>query len=209
MPRRLNLQKDFMIALLTLILWAGMTAWMHLAYGQKLIITGNVSGSYEAPDTILFINAYGTNVEVCAPIVIIEDSDINSTTVWTGDCQWTCDSSLTPGIIVQFDPNLGDEEWMNHGYVDVLTDSAAFFSNDAMNFYRLNIGVYVLNEIIDFACPVDSFYVSGLQITPPGGVDRPPGGTRQFDITFRALANNRTNEVVMTWIRTEDNYPMN
>jgi hypothetical protein len=42
---------------------------------QKLIITGNTIGSYIHPDTICFYQATGNYVKVCAPIVVVEDSE--------------------------------------------------------------------------------------------------------------------------------------
>ena len=189
------------IVIISLVLMTSVIAW-----GQKLILTGNVQGAYDGADTICFINANGTNLDVCADVIIVEDSDLIGVQMYTGDCSFSCDSSLIPGIAVLNDDWLGDSEWIEDGYADVLTDSAAFYTQDALNFIK-TLGVYVLNDIISFACPVDSFYVSNLVITPPGGIDRPPGGTRTFEISLTAWAGGRNNTQVMTWSRTEERYP--
>jgi len=175
-------------------------------FGQKLILTGNVSGSYDGADTICFINATGTNLDVCADVIIVEDSDLIGVQMYTGDCTFTCDSSLIPGIATPDDYTIGDAEWIADGYDAVIQDSADFYTQDFLNLAQ-SFGLYVLNDVIPFACRTDTLYVTGVTITPPGGVDR-PSGTRQFDIEFYAEAGGRNNTAVMTWIRTEENIPM-
>jgi len=106
-----------------------------------------------------------------------------------------CEDHYIPGIAVLKDSCIRDDEWPGN----VLTDSVAFFTLDALMLFQ-NYGCYANDD-----CGIDSFFVKSLVITPPGGVSRPPGSTRRFDVTFRAVDfAGRSTEAVMTWVRNED-----
>lgn len=111
----------------------------------------------------------------------------------------TCIDKYIPGIAVLGDSCIRDAEWISGGYADVLTDSAAFFTPQAMALFNK----FEVRAVDD--CQIDSFHVKSLEIFPPGGVDR-PSGTREFRILLRAVDGvGRAKEALMIWIRKDNN----
>ena len=167
---------------------------------QVLHLTGIIAGSYQA-DTIYIDQAWGQwLVTLNAKEVIITNSaferqlEINSE-----GCD--CLNNTTPGIAVLRDTCISDEEWNTEGYAAVLTDSVAFYSEEAMEFFNY-AGTVAYDD-----CGIDTFYVEGLEINPPGGVDRPVNGTREFLVALYARDYaGYTRRDTMRWVRTDHFY---
>jgi len=177
-----------------------------VAMSQTLTLIGVVQGQYGPGfDTIKFVDAYGLNIQVCAPQVIVIDSELRNFEAFQGDCNFTCDSTRIPAIATFNDYWISDDEWDEDGIGAIILDSADFYNQEFIDLMRL-YGSYVLNEISPGACQVDSFYVTDVNISPSGGIDRPPGGTRTFDIGLAATSAGRTGTARMTLIRTLERY---
>lgn len=167
---------------------------------QSLHLTGIISGSYQA-DTIYLDQAWGQwLVTLNAKEVIITNSSfMRGLEIDSEGCD--CINNTTPGIGTQRDTCISDEEWNTEGYAAVLTDSAAFYSVEAMEFFN-----YAGTNAYD-DCGIDTFYVEGLEIIPPGGVDRPVDGTREFLVAFYAQDyGGYTARDTMRWVRTDHFY---
>lgn len=107
----------------------------------------------------------------------------------------SCEDTQAPGIVGLSDPCISDIEWATH--YSTFTDSASFFLSSNFQYYEL----YSQLEAID-DCEVVNLWLRELTITPPGGVSRPPGGSREFAMRFKALdsAGRSTNKTI-TWTR--------
>lgn len=133
----------------------------------------------------------GDTLFITSKVVIVQTSDFN---VQIDMCP-ACDDQLTPGIAVLLDSCIRDEEWLGT-YNSHLPDSASFFLPETMNFFE-TLGVFAADD-----CAVDTFFVEDLEIIPPGGVDRPVGGTKEFRIKLKAIdATGKEDEETMIWIR--------
>ena len=166
---------------------------------QVLHLTGTIGGSYQA-DTIFVDQAFANwLVTFNAKEVIITNSAFErQLKIDNEGCD--CLDNTTPGIAIQRDTCISDEEWDTEGYL-VLTDSAAFYSAEAMEFFN-----YVGTNAYD-DCGIDTFYVEGLTINPPGGVDRPVDGTREFLVAFYAEDySGKFRRDTMRWVRTDHFY---
>lgn len=158
-----------------------------LMFGQPdtLCLTGPLAGTYTAQKVIKVDSAHSYVLPVVLQI---------------GSCD-TLDN-LIPGIGLLGDDCIRDEEWEGiTGYANVLTDSAAFFTLEAMEFFKF-VGNFAADD-----CGIDSFYVKSLVIDPPGGVDRPGETIRQFLVTFRAVDwTGKFKEAEMPWTRVPNDY---
>ena len=175
------------------------TALCYSTFGYR--VSGDFSG-YVGANFIVIDSAHVHDAHLYATRYFVSESTIDSSaTLHVINCEEnakTCVDHFIPRIAALKDSCITDEEWNNDGYL-VITDSAALHSLEAMMLYQ-KFGCYAADD-----CGIDSFYVKEVVITPPGGVSRPPGGTRRFDITFRAVDfKGQSKEVVMTWVRNND-----
>ena len=151
----------------------------------------------QCPDT-LNLSGYIAGTYTAGTIIL--DSAQNTTWFLTLNSGCDCNDHLTPGIAVLKDSCIHTSEWISGGYADVLTDSAAFHSPEAMQLFH-KFGVFGFDD-----CGLKRFVVKSLQIEPAGtGTGLNGGATKEFWITFEAEDYyGRTKEAVMLWRRVSD-----
>ena len=173
------------------------------AKAQTLNLSGVLTGIYVA-DTIKVKNATGTGNDIYHLQFYAHETTIDPTfqllapmVIGPKNTVYDCDSSLIPAGPNLVDSFITDIEWFGITLYDSLAgDSLDYFKPEFIAYIRAYHNWYDLHD-----CPVDSVQVTEVNFSPPGGTDRPPGGTKEIRFTIRIDSGGRTNFQNHYWRR--------
>ena len=176
---------------------------------QPDTLTGTLSGVYENSGGFYVYDAYGAGnptypVRFFGELTI--DSGTESTFNWLEvypyGTLWTCDSSLIPSGPNLVDSFILDAEWNGITlYWQFAADSLDYFGDAFITYLRAYHNWYDLHD-----CPIDTIHVTEVAFSPPGGTDRPVGGTKEIRFTIRIESGGRVNLQNHYWRRVPDSY---